>query len=229
MNHSHAVASQAVERYLLRELSTEEAEEFEQHYFDCAECAMAVESGTQFIETARAEFGAAMPAVARRPVAPVRKPFWTRLSEFWAQPAFAAPAFAALLFGGIALYQGVAVIPGMRQAFSSARAIPAFQLAGASRGAVASVAVPANAASFALSVDIPPDVHLSRYVVALTGGNRTVFQLRAPAPAENQPLVVQVPVSGLRAGSYELVIYGAKADGAPGDRIVGYPFQLQIH
>ena len=42
MNHAEAVETQVVERYLLGELNDSETEEFEQHYFACADCAAEV-------------------------------------------------------------------------------------------------------------------------------------------------------------------------------------------
>ena len=44
---------QAAERYLLGELSPDEAEEFEHHFFTCTECAIAVENGQEFIRAVR--------------------------------------------------------------------------------------------------------------------------------------------------------------------------------
>jgi len=57
MDHSQAIETQAAERYLLGELSASEAEDFEQHYFECTDCAEAVESGGVFIANARAVMG----------------------------------------------------------------------------------------------------------------------------------------------------------------------------
>ena len=39
MNHQEAVSSHATERYLLEEMTEVEKFAFEDHYFDCAECA----------------------------------------------------------------------------------------------------------------------------------------------------------------------------------------------
>jgi hypothetical protein len=43
MDHQEALALQAVERYLLDELSSPQKESFEQHFFECAPCASALE------------------------------------------------------------------------------------------------------------------------------------------------------------------------------------------
>src|SRR5260370_42280617 len=54
MNHDIAEQTQMTERYLLGELSTPEREEFEEHFFEGAECAEAVKLGAIFADNARA-------------------------------------------------------------------------------------------------------------------------------------------------------------------------------
>lgn len=46
MEHELAIKSLAAERYLLKEMTPEERDEFEEHYFSCSECADAVRTGT---------------------------------------------------------------------------------------------------------------------------------------------------------------------------------------
>ncbi|MBV8569824.1 MAG: zf-HC2 domain-containing protein [Acidobacteriaceae bacterium] len=53
MDHDRALAIHAVERYLLGELSPGDSDEFERHFFTCAECASAVENGQEFIRALR--------------------------------------------------------------------------------------------------------------------------------------------------------------------------------
>ena len=49
MNHSEALKEMAAERYLLDELSPEARDAFEEHMFDCPDCALDVRSGSAFI------------------------------------------------------------------------------------------------------------------------------------------------------------------------------------
>src|SRR5579864_9494277 len=53
MEHSSAVQTHAVERYLLGEMPQEEREDFEEHYFTCAECAQDVRAAACFQANAR--------------------------------------------------------------------------------------------------------------------------------------------------------------------------------
>ena len=48
MDHQSAVDGRFVERYLLGELSPDEAAEFEAHFFECPLCAEEVRRGAQF-------------------------------------------------------------------------------------------------------------------------------------------------------------------------------------
>ncbi len=57
MNHEEAAMRQSVDRYLLRQLSGEEREEFEEHLFGCPFCTEEVQLGMTFEANARAVFG----------------------------------------------------------------------------------------------------------------------------------------------------------------------------
>jgi hypothetical protein len=50
MDHTAVVREKTTERYLLNELEPQVREEFEEHYFDCPECAQDVSAGSLFVE-----------------------------------------------------------------------------------------------------------------------------------------------------------------------------------
>jgi hypothetical protein len=121
MTHQHAIESMASERYLLGEMSDEERDRFESHYFDCAECAEDVRAAERMRAAVRhdARRAAAVPAAtaAPRPEAdtPVRgkvirppRSAWQRI-EYWSP--WAAAACLALVLG----FQSFYVIPALRQ------------------------------------------------------------------------------------------------------------------
>lgn len=225
MDHLHAQQIKAPERYLLGELAAAEAEEFELHYFDCPQCAMAVESGESFLANAKEWF--------RNP-APVTQPerrrseksFFESLSAFWKQPVFALPMMAAL--AGIAVYQGLVVIPGLHQVLNTARALPAVQLIGVSRGEATVLRVPPGAPFATVAGDIPPGSSYQHYLCVLTRDGAEVSAIVAPAPAEGMPITVLIPSSKLKVGPQELDLYGEKPDGQRSDRISKYPFTVQF-
>jgi len=196
ITHSKAVLERLVDRYLLRELSTAEAEDFERHYFECEECAEAVENGGILIANARE----VLPEIQRTEAVPS---FWKRIAVRWSPSGLLMPA-TAVAFALVAVYQGAIVIPQLRQA----RVLPAFQLLGASRGQEDARLLPKGTTAFAISADVPPDAHFPKYVCELKNGERTVFALEAPAPAPGQPITMLVPTRGLSSGAYNLTIRG---------------------
>jgi anti-sigma factor RsiW len=67
MDHLDADKMQAVERYMLGDLSVSEVEEFERHFFDCPQCSEELRALTVFQENARAVF-------AEQDLAPIPPP-----------------------------------------------------------------------------------------------------------------------------------------------------------
>ncbi|HEX7155088.1 MAG TPA: zf-HC2 domain-containing protein [Thermoanaerobaculia bacterium] len=89
MNHADAIEKLAAERYLLNELSPQERDAFEEHYFDCPVCAEAVTNGVTLIESGRS----VVREQSAAPAANVTRLRWTaRLST-------AAAAVLALFLG----------------------------------------------------------------------------------------------------------------------------------
>src|SRR5688572_10058371 len=115
MDHEQAVKMQAPERYLLNELTQEERDDFEEHYFVCTDCAEEVRAAFTFRDNARAVFASqGDPIGARAPARSKARRDWFG----WLTPSW-APVAATLLLG-ITLYQAVFVIPGLRNELSEA-------------------------------------------------------------------------------------------------------------
>jgi hypothetical protein len=222
MDHNKAVSDHAAERYLLEEMSPIEQEEFEHHYFECEECAVALESGEILIANTRALLAVAGPSEKIEPLVRGSSIAW------WKNPVFALAAMATLVLGALALYQGTVQIPRLRQGLEQARVLPAFQLMATSRGEPLQVTVGSGIPSFVISADIPPDVHYSRYMCSLSMSGGTLFSLPVPAPAVGQPITILVPTKGLHSGTYELAIYGADADDGKSNRVSTFSFTLEF-
>jgi len=224
MDHTQATETRAAERYVLGELAAGEAEDFERHYFECADCAEAVEGGSDFIANAKAVLAERRMRPERLPAASRQKPsLWERLRGCWSFPMF-VPAAAALAFAVIAGYQTFVVIPGLE----SPRAIPAFLLAGVSRGAATQIRVPAANAAFSLAVDVPPDARAPQYLCVLSAGSRTIFQVVAPPSGEGRPITILVPARTLAPGDYELTVYEADAERKPHAKVTTSSFHFQF-
>jgi len=54
MDHNEAVRLQAAEKYVLGELPPPLRDEFEEHYFECEECAQEVKAAAEFLDNVRA-------------------------------------------------------------------------------------------------------------------------------------------------------------------------------
>ena len=140
MNHEQAIQEMATERYLLEELTPELRDAFEEHMFECQECALDVRAGNVFMSEAKAQLPhmaeeSAAQAATRESVrimpARAKKPWWSFLTT----PAFAAPVFAALL--GVIAFQNLSTIPSLRSEATEPRIIPWSSLHADTRGAEA--------------------------------------------------------------------------------------------
>src|SRR5258708_7073293 len=113
MDHNEALQLQAAVKYVLGELSQVQRDEYEEHYFDCAECAVDIKALATFADTTREVLRQEREKQAAKELVPARGG-WLR----WLQPVVAVPAFAALLL--IVAYQNTVTIPQAKNAPSRA-------------------------------------------------------------------------------------------------------------
>ncbi len=226
MDHLHAQQNQAAERYVLGELTAAEAEEFELHFFECPQCALAVDSGQEFLAAARASFRDPQPA--REAFRASQPSFFKKLSEALAafcRPVITVPAMAAL--AAFAVYEGVDANQ-LNRVLETARSVPAVQLIGASRGEETIVPVWPGAPFAPVSLDVPPGSPFKTYVCVLNRGNEEVLSSTSPAPADGQPITILLPVRRLKDAKYDLMVYGLTPGGQRSDRISRYPFAVRF-
>src|SRR5450631_1040663 len=92
MDHQQATEQKAAERYLLNELAPDARDAFEEHLFDCPECAFDIRAGVAFVDEAKAqlpELTQPLPFPTRTEVrAREKKERWLA----WWRPVFVAPA-----------------------------------------------------------------------------------------------------------------------------------------
>ena len=233
MNHSEAVDRMIAERYLLDELDADERDAFEEHLFDCPECALEVRAGTAFVSEAKTQ----LPAIAAGPAAASqtatgKQKQGPRFS--WWSPVFAAPVFAALLT--VVAYQNFVTVSALKRELSQPHIVPSAPSYGATRGS-APVPVTADSAhGVALPVDISIDPAVGNFAVysfALAGPQGNVVwtgTIAAPAQEPNGDLQLSVVVPGklLENGSYSLAVEGV---GTRGDRtaIGQYGFDITLN
>jgi hypothetical protein len=229
MNHDEAKRLKAAEKYLLGELSAELRDEYEDHYFGCAECALDVETGAVFIDNARDVLSSTSVAEIAAKRRPVRSGgWWTALR--W--PAFAVPVLALLLL--VAGYQNAVTIPHLKTALSQserAQTLPSFSLiSGNSRGgAPLAITVP-NGKPFSFFVDIPPQGGYASYVCEFqTDSGAPELSLKVSADEAKRTVQLLIPPGRLASGKHVLVVRGLDSQGTPdADKIsvANYPFSL---
>lgn len=215
MEHQEAIQLRAAERYLLGELQGDLREQFEAHFFECAECAKDLEAGAAFVDAARdiLKHESVVERVPKRPA--VARPGWF---HFLFRPAFAGPVFALLLFALV--YQNAYVIPHMRSALSDAnepRVLSWYSLISQNSRGEESLTIPTSLNSkFGLFLDIPPEKHFPFYTCNLeTQSGSPEFSVNVSSNEAASNLQLLIPAARLGPGKHILVVRGENSPGTP--------------
>ncbi len=222
MDQSEAIKSQAAEKYLLGELTVELRDQFEEHFFSCAECAGDVRSGAALMDNARQVL---RQEAVDRSTSDAEHRGWLS----WLQPAWGFAA-AAVLLVGIVAYQNLVTIPSLKNGAAQPQMLATFSFVTAgSRGASATTMKVAKDRPFGLYVDIPPQGAFTYYSVDVQteSGERKIHVQVSPEQAKDTVQIL-VPSGTLQAGNGTLIIAGHKAQGEPATEIARYPFTLQF-
>jgi hypothetical protein len=204
MDHNQALQLQAAVKYVLGELSQVQRDEYEEHYFDCAECAVDIKALATFADTTREVLRRERESQLAKELVPARGG-WLR----WLRPVVAVPAFAAMLV--IIAYQNTVTIPQAREEASSGAA----QLFVTSRapkliivrsgGELAKFSFHQNE-SLPVTFHFTPSAPSEAYVCQLQNeSGRTVLQLRVPGSFTNKELNLVIPANSVKQGKYTLV------------------------
>lgn len=218
MNHTEAVKQMVVEQYLLDELTPDAREAFEEHLFDCPDCALDLRAGAAFVDEAKAE----LPGIAVNTEAPAKVGKFNSKPDFrlsWWKPAFVAPVFAAMLL--VLVFQNVVTFPALREAANQPRIVPVAPLHGATRGGNHLTLI----ANRTHGVALPIDLYIESGMAPAASYS---FDLRDPQgklawtgtmPAavqesdSGQRLSIVIPGSMLRNGSYSLSVTSVASNG----------------
>jgi len=206
MDHNQVIQMQAAVKYVLGELSPVQREEYEEHYFDCSECAVDLKALATFADTAREVLRQQEANQAVRVPAPAGAG-WLR----WFQPIVAIPAFAALLL--IIVFQNTVTIPRAGQQASSTAANILFNshpIRGVNTAGEESRILSIRPdESFLLNFDFVPTRTFDHYIGQLEDADGRVLLRSSIAGANaNQEAHLPVPAGLLRPGKYVLAFYG---------------------
>jgi hypothetical protein len=227
MDHNEAIRMSAVEKYLLRDLSPELRDAFEEHYFQCEECTSDLRMATLFLEAAKPEL-AKMPQEAsadRKKI--LRFPLFLR-------PAVLVPAMAAML--AVIAFQNVVTVPGLRGeviALDQPQLLSSVSLAdGISRGGSIPEVVTRPHQRFVISVDIPAQDRFSSYLCSLySPSGKFVWKITIPASRTTEAVPIEISPDTTHAGVNTLLIQGlsqSEQDNKPVD-LSRDRFLLSIH
>ncbi|HTS24354.1 MAG TPA: zf-HC2 domain-containing protein [Bryobacteraceae bacterium] len=221
MEHDHALKTQAVDRYLLGEMPADERQEFEEHYFICAECGRDVREGARFRANAR--------EVLRDPrhfqaVEDRSSRFW-----WWRLPSM-APVAASLLLLGVVVYQAGFEIPSLKhQARLPVEGAVSFTLRDTTRGANGAqiVQIPHTSGLVSLHFDILTDEKTPWYECSITSASGSVMGVtKVAAPTGDEPAVIHVRPDFFNPGRYNIAVRGVPAGGNPGKSISNFEFEI---
>jgi len=212
MDHSEALRLKATDRYLLNELDPEQLDQFEEHMFDCPECAVDVRAAAMFVEQSKAILSEVR---GPRPVttpAPARKGWLD-----WLRPAFAAPALALLLL--VVGYQNFVSYPKLHHTLSAPQVMPWAAVNVGTYGTGEGKEIPlVPGQDFLLLVRIPPEEGVRAYIADLYNpSGKLEWSLPIPVVSTEDQRQdrwsVKVPGANWTSGTYTLKVHGTTATG----------------
>lgn len=223
MNHDAVVRQKLTERYLLNELDPEQRDEFEEHLFDCRDCALDVRAAARFVEQSKvvlAESPATTPVPS--PAATPPHPGWFA----WLRPAVAVPALALLL--AVVGYQNLVTYPQLQSALNQPRVLPWASVNLGTRGGSPTPVTVSPAEGFNLFVNIPPDSRYQSYRFDLYNpAGKLEWSRTIPAESADDTRSIYVPGASREPGLYKLAVHGITPAGEISE-LSGSPVTLQI-
>lgn len=224
MDHRQATELTAVEKYLLEELTPEVRDEFEEHFFDCQECATDLRATDAFMDAAKKELKAN--PVPKPGGAATKKPL---LAPFWPSALVWSALAASLL---VIAYQNMVVYPRFRAEIAELKTpeiLPAVSLVGGnSRGGPAPAITTHASQPFLLSLDIPTQDRFSSYTCLLySPSGSLIWRVEVPAQSARDTVSIRVPSAERLPGEYTLTVQGNLAGGSAD--LAHYRFALNDH
>jgi hypothetical protein len=223
MDHDEAVRTNVTERYLLDELDPDLRDQFEEHLFDCQDCALDVRAAAMFVEQSKAILSEHADAVPVRAPLPVPK---TSGWFAWLRPAFAVPVLALLL--AVLGYQTFVMVPRLEQAANSPKVLPWASVNVSTRGANQIVVAARPGEGFNLLVRIPPESRYTSYKLDLYSPlGKLEWSRTIPAASAEETRSIYIPGADRTEGIYALAVQGITTTGESSD-LGRYLVELQI-
>jgi hypothetical protein len=235
MDHREALDADGAEKYALGQMSEQERDRFEEHFFDCSECADEVKAAFVFLDNAQEAVRSERSAADRgRSTRPDPLPWWAGLKSFFLPIPMGAAATLALLLGGPAAYLAFHRVPELERELATAQALQPvswhFLTVSRSERQVVRVSKSTRMMGLTLSRSYTTGHRYYRCAVRdVDGAGRALMSEVLPAPAGGDELQVLIPVSRLRPGSYLLALDGldSPSGGVVAPDLARYAFTLE--
>jgi hypothetical protein len=212
MDHNVVVREKMTEKYLLNELDPEVRDRFEEHFFDCRECALDVRAAAEFVEQTKAVLAEERHPVPVPAPAPAPVPAWLAWLQTAFRPAFAVPAMALLL--AVVGYQNLVTLPQMSAALHSPQVLPWASVNVGTFGSDGKTITVRPGSGFLLFVRIPPEGGYAHYAADLYNpAGKLEWSLTIPATENQDQWPVQVPAAKREPGTYTMAVHGITAAG----------------
>jgi hypothetical protein len=233
MEHTEAIDTGAAERYALGEMSESERDQYEEHFFDCPDCAEEVRSAALFLENAGAlaRDGEIPKEDVKERVVVLPRASWSWKSLFFPMPLGAAAALV-LLLGGPAAYLAFVKVPQLEQARAEAESIQAapWHFLSVSRSEPQVVRVTAAQRMIGLTLTRSGTRTFPFYSCEVRDASGRVVESNViPAPPQGGELSIVVPTGKLQPGAHVIAVAGLESpSGRPAaDSVTLYPFTLE--
>lgn len=211
MDHDISIKTQAAEKYLLGELQPEEREAFEQHFFECPECAEEVRLGFQFGDNAKAVFRQG-PRRIDEPERPLKPRNW--LARMWTdmRPVMWVPVAAGLTIVAFSGYQNAVEIPALRarvDQLETPQLVASTVLTPSARSAAPMIVVSPGAQFFQLSLAPGAVTAAGQFRCELRAeSGKALASVVVPKLDADSNVTILVPAAGFTNGYYEAVLLG---------------------
>ncbi|HXB55397.1 MAG TPA: zf-HC2 domain-containing protein [Vicinamibacteria bacterium] len=224
MDHEEATSTRAAESYVLGEMTPEERDQYEEHFFSCPECAEEVRAAAIFLENAKSVLAVNL----QEGNEPNRGPWWTgKRALFWPLPLGAAAALLVLL--GVVGYQSLIVLPSLKDRLREGTALQSapWYFLSISRSELPIVTVSGQQRMVGLTLSKSSDRSFPSYLCEVrNAAGQMVISAVLPAPPAGDELQILVPTERLRPGAYVVAVAGLdpSAGSAPASAFARYHF-----
>jgi Putative zinc-finger len=222
MDHDEAVRQKATERYLLDELDPDVRDQFEEHLFDCQDCALDLRAAAMFVEQTKVVLAEPVATEVRVPAAAPVKPGWFS----WLRPAFAVPVLAVLL--AVVGYQNFVTYPHLMRAANQPQVGPWASVNVSTRGGSTKTVKPHAGEGFGLLVNLPPEDGFASYSAELYNpAGKLEWSGPLALPTTDEARQIYIPAGNRQSGTYTLVVKAITTAGETKE-IGRQPIDVQI-